>query len=137
MTPTILCVDDDTGITHMLEDCLGALGFRVRTAATVLSALKVVRTTKVDLIILDVFLPDVDGYGFLELLKQESHNRGVPVIVSSGYASEEARSLAIQHGAAAYLQKPFQLQQLFSLLRWMLAPPETEPESLGLALAAS
>lgn len=124
MTPTILCVDDDAGITEMLHDSLTPRGFRVLRAATVAEALGVLRATKIDLVILDLLLPDVDGYSFFELVESEPHKHSFPVIVASGCTSPDARKLAIQHGAAAFLPKPYQLGQLITLLKWMVPPPE-------------
>ncbi len=124
--PTILCVDDDVGITQMLQDTLGARGFRVLAAGTVLEGLQIARTSKLDLIMLDVFLPDVDGFTLFELLAEESLQKKVPIIMASGCGSEEARNLAVQRGAVAYLRKPFQIQQLLILLKWAVPSPETE-----------
>lgn len=127
MTPTILCVDDDAGITGMLQDSLAPRGFRVLTAGTVLEAVESVRRTKVDLVILDLLLPDIDGYSFFELVATEPGLRRIPVIVASGCSTEQARSLAVQRGAVAFLPKPFQMQQLLVLLKRM-APEPDEPD---------
>lgn len=126
MRPTILCVDDEPGVTQMLQETLGARGFNVLIAGSVLQALQIARTTKLDLIILDVFLPDVDGFTFFELMADEHLQRKVPVIMASGCGTEEARNLAIQRGAVAYLRKPFQMQQLLALIKWAAPSPEIE-----------
>lgn len=126
MRPTILCVDDEPGVTQMLQETLGARGFNVLIAGSVLQALQIARTTKLDLIILDVFLPDIDGFTFFELIEDEHLQRKVPVIMASGCGTEEARNLAIQRGAVAYLRKPFQMQQLLALIKWAAPSPEIE-----------
>lgn len=124
MSTTILCVDDDPGVTELLRDTLGAVGFKVVSAASVFEGIEIARTTKLDLIILDVLLPDVDGFCFLELVK-ETPNHKTPVIMASGCGTEDARNLATQRGAVAYLKKPYQIQQLLSLIQWA-APAPTE-----------
>lgn len=127
MTPTILCVDDDPGMTGMLQATLGARGFRVLAAGSVSEAFEIARATKLDLIILDVFMPQADGFDLLERLANEMPERKVPVIMASGCGSVEARNRASRRGAVAYLQKPFQLQQLLSVVKWAAPAPEESP----------
>ena len=129
MTPTILCVDDDVRMTRMLCDTLTPRGFNVLTAASVQQAVDVARSTKLDLIILDVFLPDADGFALFERLANETSNGKVAVIMASGCGSMDARNLASRRGAVAYLQKPYQIQQLLSVIKW--AAPSPEPTSAG------
>lgn len=131
MTPTILVLDDEASVTSMMQDTLSPHGYRVVPASCAREALEIVRTTKVDLIIADVFMPEVDGISFLDQLAQQSLGRKVPVIMASGCGSPEARNRASQRGAIAYLQKPFQLQQLLTLMHWAAPVPErseTQPQ---------
>ncbi len=90
-------------------------------------AVKIAQSAKLDLIILDVLLPDAEGFALFERLAQETSNGKVPVIMASGCGSVEARNLASRRGAVAYLQKPFQIQQLLTVIKW--AAPAPEPES--------
>jgi DNA-binding response OmpR family regulator len=131
MTPTLLCVDDDASMTQMLYDVLTPHGYRVLAAASVEKAVEIARTTKLDLVILDVFLPDVDGFALFERLAQETANTKVPVIMASGCGSVEARNHASRWGAVAFLQKPFQIQQLLSVIRWAAPAPEPREQPAG------
>jgi DNA-binding response OmpR family regulator len=121
MTPTILCIDDDAGITRMLQYTLTPKGFAVFSAPNVRDALEIVRMIELDLILLDIMLPDIDGFSFLELLTVEPRNRDVPVIVLSGCITAEARLLADKCGAVAFIQKPFQLHSLVPLVQRTIA----------------
>jgi len=127
MTPTILCVDDDTGMRRMLFDTLTPRGYFVIGASSVEEAVKIATTAKLDLIILDVFLPDAEGFALFSRLTDETPNGKVPVVMASGCGTVEARNLASRRGAVAYLQKPFQIQQLLSVITWAAPAPEAEP----------
>lgn len=124
MTPTILCVDDDAQMTGMLQDTLTPRGYHVLAAASVDEAVGVARSQKLDLIILDVFLPDVEGFALFERLAAETGNGKTPVIMASGCGSIDARNLASRRGAVAYLQKPFQISQLLSVMKWAAPVPD-------------
>lgn len=124
MTPTILCIDDDEGITRMLQDALGGYGFRVLVASSVDAALEIARTTKLDLMILDIFLPQEDGFTLFDQLAAEHLQTKVPIIMASGFGTEEARNRATRRGAVAFLQKPFQIHQLMTLVRWAAPSPD-------------
>lgn len=126
MTPTILCVDDDEGMARMMRDTLSPRGFNVINAASVQQAADIARTTKLDLIILDVFLPDEEGFALFERMATESPDQKVPVIMASGCGTPEARNLASRRGAVAYLQKPFQIQQLLKIINWAAPQPESQ-----------
>ncbi len=124
MTPTILCVDDDASMTGMLYDSLTPRGFNVLIASTVEKGADVARSRKVDLIILDLFLPDADGFSLFERLASDATAKKIPVIMASGCGTVDARNMASRYGAIAYLQKPFQIQQLLSVIRWAAPAPE-------------
>jgi DNA-binding response OmpR family regulator len=115
----------------MLHDTLTPRGFNVLAAATVEEAVQVARTQKLDLVILDVCLPDAEGFALFERLAEETINAKVPVIMASGSASVDMRNLASRRGAVAYLQKPYQIQQLLSVIKW--AAPAPEPEDVAKA----
>ncbi len=121
MTPTILCIDDDSGFTRMIQDTLTPKGFAVFVAPSVRDALVIVRMIELDLILLDIMLPDIDGFSFMELLSAEPRNRNVPVLVLSGCITDDARRLAQECGAVAFVQKPFQLHRLVSLVQRTIA----------------
>lgn len=124
MTPTILCVDDDASMRQMLFDSLTPRGYHVLGAASVDEAVKIASAQKLDLVILDVLLPDTEGFALFERLTSETPNAKVPVVMASGCGTMDARNLAARRGAVAYLHKPFQIQQLLSVIRWAAPVPE-------------
>lgn len=123
MSSKILCVDDDIAVMRVMRQCLVKRGYHVLTATTVLDALQIARNEDLDLIILDILLPDVDGYGFFEMLAAERRNRNVPIIVVSGCSSDDARRLASECGAVAYVRKPFQVKQFLAIVDWAVDAP--------------
>jgi DNA-binding response OmpR family regulator len=127
MTPTILCVDDDDGMTRMLHDALTPRGFKVVSASTVEQAVQVASHLKIDLIVLDLLLPDAEGLALFERLKNETENGQTPVIMVSGCATVENRNRASVRGAVAYLQKPFHISQLLSVIKWAAPAPDATP----------
>lgn len=108
----------------MLHDTLTPHGYNVLAASSVDHAVEIARETKLDLIILDVFLPDAEGFALFERLATVGENAKTPVIMASGCGSVDARNLASRRGAVAYLQKPFQIQQLLAVIKWAAPAPD-------------
>jgi adenylate cyclase len=107
LTGALLVVDDDAGNRDMLSRRLTRLGNRVTTAANGTEAIETLRRSGFDLILLDIQMPEMNGYQVLEVLKADPALCLVPVIVLS--ASDETEDMAhcIQMGAEDYLPKPF------------------------------
>lgn len=104
---SLLVVDDDEGNRDMLSRRLIRLGHQVTTAVNGREALEVLAGSPFDLMLLDIEMPEVNGYQVLATLKANPQLRDLPVIVLS--ASDDARGIAqcIEMGAADYLPKPF------------------------------
>jgi len=114
---TILIVEDQEGPRKALTMILGAY-YRVRTAETAGDALKVFADIPVDLVIMDVGLPDCSG---IELLRQiRAIGREVKVIVMSGGGAIDSAEEALRLGALAYLLKPFNFQEVLMLVEGAL-----------------
>ena len=114
MNAHILIVDDESRVTNALRRTLAYEGYQVSTAADGESALALVRTKAPDLIILDLGLPDKDGYGVLEELREWYTN---PVIILSVQNNEENIIRALDNGANDYLSKPFRTGELLARIR--------------------
>jgi adenylate cyclase len=104
---TVLVVDDDVINRKLLEHSLVADGFNVVTAADGAQALDCLRDTTPDVVLLDVLMPGVDGFGVLEHIKSDSSLRELPVIMISGLEDFESVIRCIELGAEDYLPKPF------------------------------
>jgi adenylate cyclase len=104
----ILVVDDSRTLRRILIASLKALGLEnVVEAANGLEAVDVIRTQPVDLVLLDLEMPELDGLGVLEILKQDEEFKMLPVIVISGADQIEKTIRCIEIGAEDYLPKPY------------------------------
>jgi CheY-like chemotaxis protein len=102
----LLIVDDDAEYMFMIQQFLFAPGraaWKVHMAENCATALTVLKTNAVDLIMLDIRLPVMDGLQFLTLVKQT--NPGIPVVIVTAFGTEEDRAYSLQNGAALFLDK--------------------------------
>ncbi len=116
--PSLLLVDDDPGITSGLSPVLERDGFRVAVAEDGLAALAAVAAGDVDIVVLDVMMPGLDGRETLRRLRRDGHTVPVVLLTSVGEAAERAR--ALDEGADDYLNKPFDAGELISRVRAVL-----------------
>ncbi len=123
MRKKILVVEDNTELLELLRLSLKEEGFAVATAATGIEALKKVRTIQPDLIILDLVLPELDGFAVGETLRKDHTFATVPIIVLTGLTSEITRYAGIESGANEYVTKPFSRDHLVSRIKHWLSQP--------------
>jgi PAS domain S-box-containing protein len=116
---TILVADDDGDTRSLLEEVLRAHEFAVRTVARGSEVLSAARQTEPSLILLDVKLPDLDGYAVLEQLKGDPELQGIPVIVMTGseVINDARRRKVLALGADRLLAKPFSVEALVEEIR--------------------
>jgi two-component system KDP operon response regulator KdpE len=112
---TVLVVDDEQRILRFLSLSLKASGYRVVTAETGEKALDLARQDKPDIVVLDVFLPGIDGFEVLRQLRTFSQ---APVIMIS--ARDSLGPNAMDQGAADFLAKPFKPEQLVQRIKGIL-----------------
>ena len=106
----ILVVDDEASITELLSTALRYMGYQVTTAATGFAALEAAATAAPDLVVLDVMLPDIDGFEVCRRLR--AARDFVPVIFLSARDSEDDRVTGFVRGGDDYVTKPFSLEEL-------------------------
>ena len=109
-TPTILVVDDDTPIRSLLRQELTETGYQVEEAANGKAALDMVRLNKPDLIILDVMMPEINGFDVAAVLKNDPATMDIPIIILSIVQDKER---GFQIGVDRYLTKPINTEKLF------------------------
>lgn len=109
----ILIVDDDAEALDLMQLLLQRAGHETHTAHGGESGLKSARSEEPDLILLDIHMPDPDGYQVLKTLRESPATASIPVILFGGEAQVGERIRALQAGAEAYLKKPFRPQDLF------------------------
>ena len=124
MTQTIMVVDDEKRLVSLVESYLTQEGYRVATAYTGKEALLVARKEKPDLIILDIMMPEMDGYEFMEIYRRESKT---PIIVLTARVEEEEQVIGLELGADDYVTKPFRPRALMARVRAVLRRAEGEP----------
>jgi CheY-like chemotaxis protein len=108
----VLVVDDDRDIRETIEEILQYEGYEVRTARNGVEALAVAREAHPSIILLDLFMPVMDGTEFRRRQLEERELAGIPVVVISAAAGLEERIGAL--GVAAHLEKPLDLEALFA-----------------------
>jgi class 3 adenylate cyclase/CheY-like chemotaxis protein len=108
LTGSLLVVDDDPGNRDMLARRLTRLGHQITLAENGREALEILRRTPFDLMLLDIQMPELNGYQVLEVMKADPALRDVPVIVLSASDETERVAHCIQMGAEDYLPKPFE-----------------------------
>jgi two-component system nitrogen regulation response regulator NtrX len=121
---SILVVDDERGILDQLEGILRDEGFSVTTAATGEDALAAVAREIFDLVLLDVWLPGIDGIEVLRQLRVAGHQ--LPVVLISGHATAELAVRAVREGALDFLEKPLVLERVLVTVRNALAHARLE-----------
>src|SRR5205085_7255821 len=110
--PVVLVVDDDAGVREFVRANLELEGYSVREAASAAEGLTALEHGAPDLILLDVMMPEVDGWEMLRQLQERFGVGAIPVIVFSGEVEERAVSAPEARGARGFLGKPFDLQRL-------------------------
>jgi DNA-binding NtrC family response regulator len=123
---TILVVDDELGIRALLSEILTDEGHSVELAEDAAQARACRDRLRPDLVLLDIWMPDVDG---ISLLKEWSANQllTMPVIMMSGHGTIDTAVEATKHGAMAFLEKPITLQKLLRAVEQGLAKPSARP----------
>lgn len=103
--PLVLVIDDDAEVRELLRATLEPEGFRVREAASASEGLAALDGSPPDLVLVDVLMPEMDGWEVLQHV-QRQHGRAVPVVMFSGTV-EEAAGEAERRGASGFIGKPF------------------------------
>jgi len=110
--PTVLIVDDDEKLREYVRVNLEMEGYTVREAGSAEEGLRVLEETTPNLVLLDVMMPEVDGWEMLQRV-QERHGIGtIPVIMFSGKVDDDGLKSATSRGAQGFIGKPFNPQQL-------------------------
>lgn len=125
----ILVIDDDSSICESLDLYLSEEGYRVRIAMTGTEGLNSFVNEPADVVILDIRLPDVDGFSILEDLQEEDEN--VKVIMITAYHDMESTIMAMKLGAFDYIHKPINIDELDIAIRKALKTVEMERKING------
>jgi CheY-like chemotaxis protein len=120
MGKRILVVDDDENILNLEKTILEQKGFSVTTAGGGGEALKVLAEEGFDLILLDVMMPEVDGFTVCRKIKDDPRLKDIPVIFLTAKGGGEALAEGFESGAVMYINKPFTANKLLTIVNTML-----------------
>jgi response regulator RpfG family c-di-GMP phosphodiesterase len=118
--PIILCTDDEHINLLVLEQVLTSSGYDVLQATGGAMALELVESQAPDLVLLDVVMPEMDGYEVCRRIKSDSRNRQLPVIMVTGLSDRESRIKGIEAGAEDFISKPFDRGELLARIKMLL-----------------
>ena len=114
---TILIVDDEPENIELLDRRLSRRGFTVVGATSAEEGLKVALSERPDLILMDIKMPNLDGFDALRMLQADPLTAGIPVIALTAHAMQEDRDRALAAGARDYETKPVDLDRLLGKIR--------------------
>ena len=132
MNPLILIIDDDEKLNQLLKDFLGDFGFETVSATHPADGLKLLKKKSPDLVILDVMMPDMDGFEVCKAIRQ-THT--VPIIMLTARGEVTDKVVGLELGADDYLAKPFEPRELVarihSVLRRSQKIDDSRPQKIG------
>ena len=121
MSVTILTVDDSRTMRDMLRMALVDAGFRVVQAEDGLHGLDVLRQETPQVVITDINMPRMDGFGFIEAVRQDAKYRAVPILVLTTEIDDDKKMRARRAGATGWIVKPFDPVKLIAAIRRVAA----------------
>ncbi len=116
----ILVIEDEKDIVELITYNLGKNGFLVDYAYNGEEGLKKIRTTKYDLILLDIMLPGIGGFELCKLLKEDPESSEIPIIFLTARTLEADKVLGLELGADDYITKPFSPRELIARIKAVL-----------------
>ncbi|WP_409560397.1 HAMP domain-containing protein [Hyphomicrobium sp. B1] len=116
----VLLVDDDARNIFALSSLLERRGMEVLTATTGLEAIETLSTTDVSIVLMDIMMPEMDGYQTMQKIRSSEKNQRLPIIALTAKAMKGDREKCLEAGASDYLAKPVDTEQLLSALRMWL-----------------
>jgi CheY-like chemotaxis protein len=120
IAPTILIVDDEAIARDILEGHLAGEGYNLITVSSGWQALQYLEQNQVDLVVLDIMMPHMDGFAVCERIKANPRWRKIPIILITGFWSQEQMDRGIAAGAESFLPKPVTGNDLRAQIRLLL-----------------
>ena len=120
LKPRILCVDDEPMNLSLLEAMLSPRGFETLTASNGPAALVKIQTEPVDIVLLDLMMPGMDGFEVCRRIKSDERFRNIPVVMITAYSARENRIRGIEAGAEDFISKPFDSAEVMARIGMLL-----------------
>lgn len=121
MTQTILTIDDSRTMRDMLRMALVEAGFNVLQAVDGVDGLEVLQTSTPDVIVTDINMPKMDGFGLIEAVRKNNRHRKVPILVLTTESDASKKMRAKEAGATGWIVKPFEPTKLIAAIRRVAA----------------
>ena len=118
---TVLVVENDEQSRRLIEQILAFSEYACLSAANGLQALDIVDHARVDLVLMDLSMPALDGYQTVERMRERPGYANTPIVAVSGHAESAQRDLALRSGFTEYLSKPFRPKELVQLIDRLLS----------------
>lgn len=118
--PKILIVDDDPQVLSVLEELLSRKDYLTVTADRGKKALDIIEREKIDLVLMDITLPDLDGIWLTRMLRQKHETRLIPIIMITAHTERDFRIKGIQAGADDFITKPLDREEILARIRTSL-----------------
>jgi DNA-binding response OmpR family regulator len=139
MASKLLIVDDEADTLRLVSLMLDRQGYQILTAKDGNTALEIVATENIDLILLDVMMPDMDGVEVAKILRGNPETESIPIIMFTAKSQVEDKITGLEAGADVYLTKPTQPRELFAQVKGVLSrsqkkrslPPAPNPSDRG------
>ncbi|MEO6382944.1 MAG: response regulator [Thermomonas sp.] len=120
MASSILIVDDEPALSQIMAEMLTEAGFDARIADNGRDALAAIQASQPDLVLLDVNMPELDGFEVAAMLKSDPATATIPIIMVSANEGRGARLIGLESGAEDYLSKPVDPAELLAKIRNLL-----------------
>ncbi|MGP1450013.1 MAG: response regulator [Wolinella sp.] len=125
---TILIVDDSRAMREICKEVFEIRNYRVVLASSGEEAMGIIQNSTIDLVILDLFLPDMSGLDILYQIRKDSNNLSLPVIALSSTLNNEHIAKVLKHGANDFINKPFSVEQIALRVANLIKDAHTERE---------
>ncbi|MEN9933926.1 MAG: hypothetical protein RLZZ387_505 [Chloroflexota bacterium] len=125
MTQRVLVVDDDRQIVRLVQAYLEQAGFVVLTASDGATALRTIRAERPDLLVLDLMLPDTDGWEITRVVRADPHTAALPILMLTARVEDTDRIVGLELGADDYVTKPFNPREVVARIRAILRRTST------------
>ncbi|MCX5909856.1 MAG: response regulator, partial [Deltaproteobacteria bacterium] len=129
--PKILCVDFEPMFLEPLDRLLLANGYEVRKARNGEEALKTVNEEKIDLVLLDVRMPALEGVEVCRRIKADENSMHIPVVLITGFMAQEDRVKGIEAGAEDFISKPYDPVELLARIKMLLKAKHIHERRIG------
>ena len=119
----VLIVEDGQALNRMIQFLLMSKGYIIEYAHNGIEAMEILKTTTPDAIIMDLMMPDMDGYELCETLKKSNQYKETPIIILSALDADKHWDSLKSMGASDYIEKPFRSSDLLEKVSTALTPP--------------